>query len=135
LKSFLILLSFLLSLSSYGAVFQKIRDYRYSYFETEKKCQEFQENTGQWFNCYQLVRFKPNGTADIILSDIANRANYDVDFKMGSIVLFALGPGDMAPKIKFKISPNKRAIVEPNNFKVWELYQVKNSEEATLTEP
>ena len=126
MKLTLFLFSILLSLSSFASTFEKVREYRYSLFETEKECKEYQETSGEWFNCFQYVEFRPDGTATIILTDIANRATYELDLGKQTIQLKADGPGDMGSKRKFKLSPNKRALVEPGNFKVWELHSVKD---------
>ncbi|TDJ06946.1 MAG: hypothetical protein E2O68_04190 [Deltaproteobacteria bacterium] len=123
-KLTLILFSFLLSISSTAATFEKIRVYRYSLFETEQLCKKHQESTGQWFNCFQYVEFRPDGTATLVLTDIANRATYDLDLEKRTIQVKSEGPGDMGPKMKFRLSPNKRALVEPSSYKVWELHRV-----------
>ena len=123
------LLLFLFSWPLLASTFENIREYRYSLFETEKKCKEFQESTGHWINCFQYVEFRPDGTATLVLTDIANRVTYKLDLEKGTIQLKADGPGDMSPKIKFKLSPNKRAIVEPSSYKVWELNRVTAPEE------
>ena len=117
----------LFPLISNANFFNKVREYRYSLFETEEKCREHQENHDTWFNCFQIVRFMPDGTATMLLTDIMNMATYKLDLEKNSIFLKSLGSGDMPKSIKFNISPNKRAIIETINFKVWELYNAESN--------
>lgn len=121
MKYALLLFSLVFTLSSHSATFEKIREYRYSIFETDKQCREYQEKVGGWFNCFQYVKFMPNGSATVLLTDIMNRATYTLDLDTESLILLMEGPGDMPSKMNFRLSPNWRAMVELNNFKVWEL--------------
>lgn len=116
----LVSLLYLMGTTSYADTFSKVREYRYLFFETEEACQDYQSRTGSWFNCFQSIEFYPNGKATVMVTDILQRADYTIDFDAGKVLVKKDTAGDMPEEMIFQISPNKRAIVESGNYKVWE---------------
>jgi hypothetical protein len=113
---------FILVLNSFSALalpFNQTRKYQYSIFETEQKCIDYQRANGMWFNCFKFIEFRPDGSALVITTDIANAATYDVDFNARTVTLKRQSIGDMPSIMKFKLSSNLRALID-SNYDVWE---------------
>ena len=108
--------------SSFPESFEKEREYRFFIFENEEKCQGHRVHSANFFNCFQFLKFFPDGRAHIILSDMVNNATYEIDKKNNTLLLTSSNPSDMPKWMLFIISPNQRTLVEPSSYKVWELH-------------
>ncbi len=111
-----------LTCSAFGDFFPSKTSYRHLVgdFETEKECEDFKKETGEWFNCFRAVTFEVDGFAMVMLTDIANRAEYSIE-NGSEIILKSVSPGDMPDTMTFEILSESQ-IYDSYTGKVWELF-------------
>lgn len=99
--------------------FPEERSYRHHLFIDQKACDEYQAG-GRWFNCFQWLDLNPDGTAMVVLTDIANPASYEI---IENTVVVRTENGDAPPEMVFILDNTGRNLVLKDSNSIWELDQ------------
>jgi hypothetical protein len=101
--------------------FEKTRIYHYYLVETQRECDIIRNDN--IFNCSQFITFEPNGSAEVVVTDIINPANYEVNGNVINVTI--LDGGDIGEADwQFQFPANRRNLVrvfEQGDIEVWEL--------------
>ena len=98
--------------------FDSPRRYSLHLFQTPQDCKNAQAG-GRWFNCEQVINFKPDGHATVMVTDIMNMATYSIEGNQ--VVVKRTGAGDISEQMKFVIDHTGRNLIAVGRPEVWEL--------------
>lgn len=98
--------------------FPEERSYRHHLFIDQKTCEKYQTDH-MWMNCFQWLDLNPDGTAMVVLTDIANPATYEI---VDNTVVVRTENGDAPPEMIFILDSTGRNLRLSDTNMIWELF-------------
>lgn len=99
--------------------FQEERSYRHHLFIDQKTCDQYQAGH-RWMNCFQWLDLNPDGTAMVVLTDIANPATYEI---IDNMLVVHTENGDAPTEMVFIMDSTGRNLRLLDTNMIWELDQ------------
>lgn len=99
--------------------FSEERSYRHHLFIDQKTCEKHQIGH-MWRNCFQWLDLNPDGTAMVVLTDIANAATYEI---IENRIIVHVDSGDAPPEMIFTMDHTGRNLILNDAHTIWELNQ------------
>lgn len=99
--------------------FPEERSYHHHLFIDQKTCDQYQADH-LWLNCFQWLSLNLDGTAMVVLTDIANPATYEI---VENTVVVHVENGDAPPEMVFILDSTGRNLRLTDTNTIWELDQ------------
>ena len=94
--------------------FAEPRYYANPVFGSREACEAAQD----WINCDQTAVFCPDGTAEFVVTDIVNRARYDI--RGDQLTMRFPEPGEVSGPVVFEVSADRERLTHRRTGSVWE---------------